>query len=91
LLTIHATKLDHYAINYTVRDKVANEGFRPAPNSRHPGGVNVVYAGAHTAFLTETMDEMVYARSIAWGGGLKTENDAGRATRGTGPPTDGPS
>jgi len=36
-----------------------------APRSRHPGGVNVVYADSHTGFLTNVVDERTMAYSIS--------------------------
>lgn len=76
-LTIHETQLDHYGINYGVRNKVTMDGLYPAPNSHHTGGVNALFADGHVDFLSETIDARVYAQMITWGGGFKGELDAG--------------
>jgi prepilin-type processing-associated H-X9-DG protein/prepilin-type N-terminal cleavage/methylation domain-containing protein len=36
-----------------------------APRSRHPGGVNVVFADGHVGFLTDNVDEVTLAYSIS--------------------------
>ena len=36
-----------------------------APNSAHPGGVNVGYADGSVGFISDTIDETVYARLIS--------------------------
>jgi prepilin-type N-terminal cleavage/methylation domain-containing protein/prepilin-type processing-associated H-X9-DG protein len=79
-LTIHQTKLEHYSINWGIRKKVTLDGLWPAPNSHHAGGVNALFADGHVDFLSETMDERVYAMMITWGGGFKGELDAPAAT-----------
>ena len=43
----------------------ADGAFSAAPNSGHPGGVNVAYADGSVGFLTDTIDETVYARLIS--------------------------
>jgi prepilin-type N-terminal cleavage/methylation domain-containing protein len=39
-----------------------------APNSGHPGGVNVAYAEGSVGFISDTIDTNVYARLISPGG-----------------------
>lgn len=88
-LTIHETRLDHYSINFGVRGKQTSDSLLPAPNSYHPGGVNAVFADGHVDFLSENMDQRVYAQMITWGGGLKGELDAGDGRTTGGGPTGG--
>jgi len=45
------------------------EGTSPIPNSFHAGGVNMAYADAHVAFLSETIDGAVYAALASPQGG----------------------
>lgn len=45
------------------------EGTAPLPNSFHPGGVNMAYADAHVAFLSEQIDGGVYAALASPQGG----------------------
>jgi prepilin-type processing-associated H-X9-DG protein len=71
-LAIHATLLDHYAINYGVHHQ-GSDGWIPAPNSRHPGGVNALFADGHVDFLSENMHGGLYASMLTWGGALKGE------------------
>jgi prepilin-type N-terminal cleavage/methylation domain-containing protein/prepilin-type processing-associated H-X9-DG protein len=89
MLTIHSIDLDHYSINYNVNHDHPAEGLCPAPNSYHPGGVMVAYADTHTAFLNESIDQQVYARSITWGGGILKENDGGNGGSGNTSPVAG--
>ncbi len=39
--------------------------FSSAPRSRHPGGVNVVYADAHLGFLPDTVDRLTMAYLVS--------------------------
>ncbi|MCA9054861.1 MAG: DUF1559 domain-containing protein [Planctomycetaceae bacterium] len=78
-LDIVDINLGHYQINYGVQHDTQLQGLFPALNSRHPGGVNVIYTDVHSAFLNEGMDAIVYAKSITWGGGFKGENISGRS------------
>ncbi len=71
-LAIHATLLDHYAINFGIRNR-GSDGWIPAPNSRHPGGVNALFADGHVDFLSENMHGGLYAAMLTWGGAIKGE------------------
>jgi prepilin-type N-terminal cleavage/methylation domain-containing protein/prepilin-type processing-associated H-X9-DG protein len=84
-LTIHQTRLQHYAINWGVRNKVQLDGLWVGPNSLHPGGVNAVFADGHVDFLSENMDERAYAMMITWGGGFKGELDSATGQTGRTP------
>jgi prepilin-type processing-associated H-X9-DG protein len=43
----------------------STEYFSAAPRSRHPGGVNAVYADAHVTFLTNQIDRLTMAYLIS--------------------------
>ena len=42
--------------------------FAAAPNSNHPGGVNVSWCDGAVGFISDTIDTSVYARLISPGG-----------------------
>jgi prepilin-type N-terminal cleavage/methylation domain-containing protein/prepilin-type processing-associated H-X9-DG protein len=86
-LDIKSTRLEHYAINYGIRNK-GSEGFLSAPNSLHPGGVNALFTDGHVDFLAETMDERVYCAMVTWGASRKGEgiNGAPSGVTGRNPP-----
>ncbi|HEX6985219.1 MAG TPA: DUF1559 domain-containing protein [Planctomycetaceae bacterium] len=71
-LKIIRTDLDHYGINYGIRNK-GFEGSLPAPNSNHTGGVNVLYADGRVELLNENVHEAVYAALLTWGGSIRGE------------------
>ena len=49
------------------RTKAGNEG-RPFPSSLHAGGVNVLWVSGGVKFISESVDQLVYARLITPGG-----------------------
>lgn len=72
-LRMISTNLQHYGINYGIRNR-GTEGFLSAPNSNHAGGgVNVLYTDGRVEFLSESVSEAVYAAMITWGGSIKGE------------------
>ena len=93
-LDIKSTRLQHYAINFGIKNK-GSEGFLPAPNSRHPGGVNALFSDGHIDFLAETIDERVYCAMVTWGASRKGEGINGAPSGNTGgvtgrnPPSNG--
>lgn len=88
-LQIVRTDLDHYGVNYGVRNG-GREGRLPAPNARHTGGVSVLYADGRVEFLSESVHEAVYAAMLTWGGSIKGEQlDPSGVPSGNGSPTHG--
>ena len=79
-LEIRDARLEQYSINYGITSGDAVEGAIPGPNSYHPGGVNAVFADGHVEFLSDTMDEGVYAMMLTWGGTLKNEKVIANST-----------
>ena len=71
-MRILSTNLQHYGINYGIANG-GIEGFLPAPNSYHSGGVNGLFADGRVEFLNEFMDHSVYARLITWDGASRGE------------------
>lgn len=71
-LEVRESLLEHYAINFGMHHN-GMEGLLPAPNSWHPGGVNALFADGHIDFLSENMNEGVYAMMLTWGGAYKNE------------------
>lgn len=71
-LRIVRTDLDHYGINYGIRNS-GREGSLTGPNSRHIGGVSVLFSDGRVEFLAETVNEAVYATMLTWGGSIKGE------------------
>ena len=51
--------------------------FSAAPNSAHPGGVNVGYADGSVGFIADSIDESVYARLISPAGARNRQTSTG--------------
>ncbi|MGC1274972.1 MAG: DUF1559 domain-containing protein [Planctomycetaceae bacterium] len=71
-LRIVRTDLDHYGINYGIRNN-GFEGSLTGPNAHHTGGVCVLFSDGRVEFLSETVNEAVYAVMLTWGGSIKGE------------------
>jgi prepilin-type processing-associated H-X9-DG protein len=41
----------------------------PAPNSRHTGGVHMLWVDGRVTFVSENVNQEVYAMSLTWNGG----------------------
>ncbi len=80
-LKIVSTDLGLYGINYGANFKGTTggpvDGGVPAPNSKHIGGVHMLYCDGHVDFMTENTEPAVYARSLTWGGSKKGEAISG--------------
>lgn len=69
-LQIISTNLERYGINAAVSHASGgSEGLMPAPNSRHTGGVNMLWVDGHVSFVSENVNQEVYAMSLTWNGG----------------------
>lgn len=71
-MQIISTNLQHYAINYGVSNG-GSEGFLPAPNSNHGGGVHGLFADGRVIYINENIDQAVYARMLTWKGSARGE------------------
>lgn len=84
-LKVLSTNYEHYAINGAIRRKAGgSEGFISAPNSRHIGGVHMLYCDGHIEFMSENVDNVVYAHALTWAGGRKGQVDGATAPSGGG-------
>ncbi len=82
-LKIISTELQHYKINAGANHPAgASEGALPAPNSRHTGGVNVLWCDGHVSFMNENIDAFEYARAITWRGNRQGEQVSGSGSHG---------
>ena len=69
-LKIVSTNLERYGINAAVSHPAGgSEGLMPAPNSRHAGGVNMLWVDGRVTFVSENINQEVYAESLTWNGG----------------------
>lgn len=69
-LKIISTNLERYGINAAVSSPAGgSEGLMPAPNSRHTGGVNMLWVDGRVTFVSENINQEVYAESLTWNGG----------------------
>lgn len=85
-LAIVSTDLGLYGINFGANFKGTSggpvDGRVPAPNSKHIGGVHMLYCDGHVDFMTENTEPAVYARSLTWGGSSKGEAISGSVPNG---------
>ena len=44
------------------------EGQTPRPSSLHPSGVNAVFVDGHGKFISQNMDNLVFASLYSWDG-----------------------
>ncbi|MBD3671931.1 MAG: DUF1559 domain-containing protein [Planctomycetaceae bacterium] len=66
---IVSSHLEQYAINVAARHPSGGiEARVPAPNSLHPGGVNMLYCDGHVQFVNEVLDHHAYIRLMSWDG-----------------------
>lgn len=69
-LKIISTDLERYGINAAVSHPAGgSEGLMPAPNSRHTGGVNMLWVDGRVTFVSENINQEIYAESLTWNGG----------------------
>ena len=69
-LRILSTDLERYAINIAAAHSGGgSEGLMPAPNSRHIGGVNMLWVDGRV----ENINQAVYAMSLTWNGAKEGE------------------
>lgn len=81
-LLILSTNLEHYGINVAVSSPGGgSERFISAPNSRHVGGVHMLWCDGHVSFMSENINTHVYARALTWAGGRRGENGNGGSNR----------
>lgn len=72
-LEIVRTDLERYGINAAVSHSAGgSEGLMPAPNSRHTGGVNMLWVDGRVTFVSENINQEVYAESLTWNGGSQS-------------------
>lgn len=72
---IVSSHLEQYAINVASRHPTGGGEARvPAPNSLHPGGVNMLYCDGHVQFLNEGLDHHSYIRLMSWDGNNQGQN-----------------
>jgi prepilin-type N-terminal cleavage/methylation domain-containing protein/prepilin-type processing-associated H-X9-DG protein len=50
------------------------EGVTPRPSSLHPSGVNAVFVDGHGKFISQNMDNLVFASLYTWDGERKGQN-----------------
>lgn len=92
-LRILSTNLQHYAINAGVnhvQGGTISDGALPAPNSKHEGGVHMLWCDGRVSFVSENIDAFVYARSLTWAGNKKGEAISGSGPQGGGGGGQGP-
>tara|TARA_R110002095_G_scaffold215820_1_gene211104 strand:- start:945 stop:2012 length:1068 start_codon:yes stop_codon:yes gene_type:complete len=77
-LQIIATNLERYGINAAVsHPSGGSDGLMPAPNSRHTGGVNMLWVDGRVTFVSENVNQEVYAMSLTWNGADQSSRDLG--------------
>lgn len=77
-LQIISTDLERYGINAAVSHPAGgSEGLMPAPNSRHTGGVNMLWVDGRVTFVSENVNQEVYAESLTWSGGNQSGRNVG--------------
>lgn len=82
-LRIVAMDLGMYAINAAVSNPGGgSEGLMPAPNSRHTGGVHMLWCDGHVSFMSENINQFVYAEALTWGAGDQGASGGGGQTGG---------
>ncbi|MBT6153314.1 MAG: DUF1559 domain-containing protein [Planctomycetaceae bacterium] len=82
-LQILSTDLERYAINIAAAHSGGgSEGLMPAPNSYHIGGVNMLWVDGRVTFVSENINQAVYAMSLTWNGAKLGET--GSSTSGGG-------
>jgi prepilin-type N-terminal cleavage/methylation domain-containing protein/prepilin-type processing-associated H-X9-DG protein len=87
-LRILSTDLERYAINIAAAHSGGgSEGLMPAPNSGHIGGVNMLWVDGRVTFVSENVNQAVYAMSLTWNGAKNGET--GSSTNGGGNPNGG--
>ena len=59
----------------------ADSSFSAAPNSAHPGGVNVGYADGSVGFITDSIEDSVYARLVSPAGARNRQTSTGIAAQ----------
>ncbi|WP_339727807.1 DUF1559 domain-containing protein [uncultured Gimesia sp.] len=72
-LQIISTNLERYGINAAVSHSAGGfDRLMPAPNSRHTGGVNMLWVDGRVTFVSENINQEVYAESLTWNGGSQS-------------------
>jgi prepilin-type N-terminal cleavage/methylation domain-containing protein/prepilin-type processing-associated H-X9-DG protein len=71
-LNVLDVNLEHYSINYGIHNG-GLEGSLSAPNSNHPGGVNMLFADGRVVFMSESINQSVYARLLTYDGSRNGE------------------
>lgn len=80
-LKIISTNLQHYKINGAVNHPQGGvDGFIAAPNSGHEGGVHMLWVDGHVDFMSENVDDNVYARALTWAGHRNGQELSGGST-----------
>ncbi|QDU11916.1 DUF1559 domain-containing protein [Gimesia aquarii] len=78
-LQIISTDLERYGINAAVSHSAGgSHGLMPAPNSRHTGGVNMLWVDGRVTFVSENINQEVYAMSLTWNGASQGEGTSGQ-------------